>query len=234
MAKYLMSWSGGKDSALALYYCLKNNKMDICGLVTTVNAANNRISMHGVAIELLRNQAESVGFPLLVIPLPENCSLNHYEEVMKDFLKKPINDGIEGIVFGDIFLEDVRKYRETQLEKVGLKAFFPLWGLSTEFVAQEFLSLGFKTIVTCIDGGVLSVNLLGQYYSSEFLEILPLGVDPCGENGEFHTFVTDGPIFITPIRVELGERIAKEYPNLQGGEPKRFWFVDLLSKSQTV
>lgn len=234
MAKYLMSWSGGKDSALALYHCLKGDMLNICGLVTTVNEANNRISMHGVAVELLRQQAESIGIPLFVIPLPENCTLSHYEVTISDFLKKSISDGVEGIVFGDIFLEDIRKYREAQLEKDGLKAIFPLWGLSTELVASEFLSLGFKSIVTCIDGGILNENLVGHYYSSQFLGVLPPGVDPCGENGEFHTFVTDGPIFSNPISVELGERVVKEYPNPQGGEPKRFWFVDLLSKSQTV
>lgn len=233
MANYLMSWSGGKDSALALHTCIINKDIQISGLITTVNAQNNRISMHGVSAELLRQQAKLIGLPFHVIPLPDPCSMDEYERIMLEFLTIQKQNGIEGVVFGDIFLEDIRQYREQQLSKLGLKAIFPLWGKSSAEITQQFLSFGFKAIVTSVDGSLLNENHVGIGYTFDFANDLPSNVDICGENGEFHSFVTDGPIFRLPLNVGVGDVVKKEFPNPTGGEHKPYWFADLISISQT-
>lgn len=225
--KCLMSWSGGKDSALALYRCLLYNDYNIVGLVTTIGVDTNRITMHGVHLELLKYQADSIGLPLHVIELPESCNMDDYESIMSNFMFNMKNNGIEGVVFGDIFLEDVKTYRQHQLSRMGIKAIFPLWGLPTGIVANEFQLYGFKSIITCIDGDLLTDDFVGVYYTKQFIEMLPQGVDVCGENGEFHSFVTDGPIFSATIGVKVMAKIKKEYPNPQGGAPKPFWFADI-------
>ncbi len=232
MDNYLMSWSGGKDSALALYHCLNNKEINITGLITTVNASNNRISMHGVSVDLLRQQVWSIGLPIHIIPLPYPCSIEEYEEIMNKFLSLQMQQGVEGIIFGDIFLEDIRKYREHQLSKLGLKAIFPLWGRPSTEIVQQFFALGFKSIVTCIDGSLLPKNFVGKDYTSDFTNHLPENVDICGENGEFHSFVTDGPIFRTPLKVKTNRFIRKELPNPLGGKLKTYWYADLISRSQ--
>ncbi len=223
----LMSWSGGKDSALALYRCINDPNHSIVGLVTTINSSTNRVSMHGVALDVLKYQADAIGIPLHVITLPENCCMDEYESTMRAFMSRMKQDGVEGVVFGDIFLEDIRKYRERHLEGIGITPVFPLWGLTSAEVARQFLDNHFKSIITCVDSDLLDEGFVGQFYTSAYIEKLPGGVDPCGENGEFHSFVTAGPIFQKPIEVKVISKTRKEYPNPQGGNPKTFWFADI-------
>ncbi|QKG80042.1 Dph6-related ATP pyrophosphatase [Tenuifilum thalassicum] len=228
--KCIMSWSGGKDSALALYRCLSGNSLNVAGLVTTINQTTQRISMHGVSLKLLKKQAESIGIPLHVITLPDNCTMDDYERIMGDFMVSMKESGVEGVVFGDIFLEDIKRYREKQLAKIGLKPIFPLWGTKSTDIAKEFLANQFKSIVTCVDGELLDSSFVGKHYSSMFITNLPDNVDVCGENGEFHSFVFDGPIFTKPVKFDLGEKIKVEYPNSKGDGVKPFWFIELASK----
>jgi len=225
--KCLMSWSGGKDSALALYRCLNSPKFSIVGLVTTISSSTNRISMHGVALDVLKNQTDAIGLPLHVITLPEDCSIDAYESIMGVFMSNMKQDGIEGVVFGDIFLEDIRAYREKQMRGIGLIPIFPLWGLKSFDVANEFFSNHFKSIITCVDGELLDESFVGQNYTSAYIKKLPDGVDPCGENGEFHSFVFAGPIFQKELEVKVVNTIYREYPNPQGGNHKTFWFADI-------
>jgi len=222
-----MSWSGGKDSALALYQCQRRSQIEVTGLVTTVNEATNRISMHGVSVELLKKQAKAIGLPLHILSLPETCTMDDYEKIMGDFMVAMKKDGVEGVVFGDIFLEDIRAYREKQMKGIGIIPIFPLWGLKSHDVAIEFFTNHFKSIITCIDGELLDESFVGQNYTSAYLEKLPGGVDPCGENGEFHSFVFAGPIFQKELEVKVVNTICREYPNPQGGNPKTFWFADI-------
>lgn len=210
-SKAIFNWSGGKDSALALYHILKEQQFEISELVTTINSKFNRISMHGVRNELLYEQVKSIGIPLKEILVPEQPSMEDYNNIMKQqlsFLKK---EQVTHSIFGDIFLEDLRAYREEKLNEVGLKAVFPLWKRDTKELMNEFLDLGFKTIVVCVKSELLGKEFVGRIIDKEFIKDLPENVDPCGENGEFHTFVFDGPIFKNPIKFELGEVILKEY-----------------------
>lgn len=209
--KAIFNWSGGKDSALSLYHVLKQGNFDIQNLMTTVNAKFDRISMHGVRRELLYAQGESIGIPIKEIRLPEMPTMSEYDAIMKTVLTDLSNQAITHSIFGDIFLEDLRTYRENKLQEVGLKGHFPLWKRDTTELVHEFIDLGFKTIVVCVKADLLDQEFAGRIIDKEFLKDLPKGVDPCGENGEFHTFVFDGPIFKTPIPYELGEKVFREY-----------------------
>ena len=209
--KAIFNWSGGKDSALALYHVLKEGKFDIDALMTTVNSKYNRISMHGVRNELLYAQGESIGIPIKEIRLPETPSMLEYNETMKTVLLELKKKEITHSIFGDLFLEDLRAYRENKLKEVGLTAHFPLWKRNTTEIIHEFIDLGFKTVVVCVKSELLGKEFTGRIIDRDFLKDLPKNVDPCGENGEFHTFVFDGPIFKTPITYTLGEKIFKEY-----------------------
>ena len=237
----IFNWSGGKDSALALYYILKANEFEITNLVTTVNSIYDRISMHGVRKELLYAQGEEIGLPIKDIRLPEMPSMSDYDNIMKKELSPLKNDGITHSVFGDIFLEDLRDYRVKKLSEVGLKGYFPLWKRDTTELVRAFIKLGFKTIVVCVKSELLDKNFAGRVIDEDFLNDLPEGIDPCGENGEFHTFVFDGPIFKNPIKFEIGEPIFKEYKapknsedicNNSTSKPKSsgFYFCDLIPK----
>lgn len=237
----IFNWSGGKDSALALYYILKENEFEITNLVTTVNSKYDRISMHGVRKELLYTQGKEIGLPIKEIRLPEMPSMSDYDNIMKKELSSAKNDGITHSIFGDIFLEDLRDYRVKKLSEVGLNGYFPLWKRDTAALVREFIKLGFKTIVVCVKSEVLSKDFAGRVIDEGFLNDLPEGVDPCGENGEFHTFVFDGPIFKNPIKFEIGETIFKEYKapknsydicNGSVSKPKSagFYFCDLIPK----
>ncbi|MDH5380268.1 MAG: diphthine--ammonia ligase [Cyclobacteriaceae bacterium] len=207
----VFNWSGGKDSSLALFHVLNEKEFEIATLMTTVNAKYNRISMHGVRKELLYAQGEAIGIPIKEILLPESPSMSEYDNTMKEVLSELKNDRVTHSIFGDIFLEDLRKYREDRLKEVGLKAHFPLWKKDTTQLIHEFIDLGFKTVVVCVKSDVLSEDFTGRVIDNDFLKDLPKGVDPCGENGEFHTFVFDGPIFKHPIAYSLGEKVFKEY-----------------------
>ena len=209
--KALFNWSSGKDSALALYKIQQENEFDICCLLTSVNQQFQRISMHGVRVELLEQQSQSIGLPLEIMQIPEMPTMEAYEEVMQNTLTKLKNQGITHAVFGDIFLEDLRKYREDKLATMQFKGVFPLWKIPTKDLIQEFIALGFKTIVVCVSEQFLDKSFVGRIIDQDFINELPENVDVCGENGEFHTFTFDGPIFSKPIAFEIGEIVYRKY-----------------------
>lgn len=214
-----VSWSGGKDSALALYYSLLEKKFEVHSLLTTISAEYNRTSMHGIRIELLEKQIQSIGIPINLISLPKDVSNDEYEEIMKKEMITLKSHQVLSVMFGDIFLEDLREYRKSNLAKIGMNALFPLWGKNSIELAREFIDLGFKAIITCVDSTYLNDSYVGQIYDDNFLSTLPSNIDPCGENGEFHTFVFDGPIFSYPIKFKKGEIVFRE---------ERFYFIDLV------
>ncbi|WP_341901326.1 diphthine--ammonia ligase [Fluviicola taffensis] len=225
------NWSGGKDSTLALYRILQNPSFDIRYLLTTLNQEADRISMHGVRRELLLRQAESIGIPTKTIELPSSSDMQAYESVMNTAIQELKSEGIVDCIFGDIFLEDLRTYRERKLEEVGISAHFPLWKEDTGNLVHEFVNSGFKTIVVCVDSSKLGKEFVGRVIDAQFLADLPETVDPCGENGEFHTFVFDGPLFSKPIEFEPGEQVLKTYESKnKDGEAISygFWFQDLI------
>ncbi len=222
--KLLFTWSGGKDSAFALYEITKGKKYKTVALLTTVTGDYDRISMHGVRRAILQRQAKSLGIPLEEISIPKSTTNKEYESKMRRVLGKYLELGVRAVAFGDIFLEDVRKQRERNLAKVGMRGIFPLWKKSTLKLSHEFIALGFKAIITCVDSSFLDKSFCGRTYDEPFLADLPPGVDPCGENGEFHSFVYDGPIFRERVPVEIGDIIFRD---------KRYWFCDLLPKNYT-
>ncbi len=205
-----MSWSSGKDSALALHYARRSTDVEVVGLLTTVNAAFDRVAMHGVRRALLEAQASALRLPLHVVELPWPCSNEVYEQRMALAVGVARESGIEAIVFGDLFLEDVRRYRERALEGTGLRPLFPLWQRPTAEVASELLELGVIAAVSCVDLSQSPPALAGRWYDHALLSELPPDVDPCGENGEFHTVVVDGPGFSAGIPVTIGETVQRE------------------------
>jgi len=209
--KAIFNWSGGKDSALSLFKLLQTARYDIICLLTSVNEHHQRISMHGVRVDLLEKQAESLGIPLVKMMVPEMPTMEDYEKVMETILKDLKKQGATVSVFGDIFLEDLRKYREDKLTQLNLKGVFPLWKMPTKEVIREFIDLGFKTIVTCVNEKFLDKSFVGRVIDHQFLKDLPENVDPCGENGEFHTFVYEGPVFKQPISFTKGEIVYRKY-----------------------
>lgn len=219
--KILMTWSGGKDNAMALYDIKRNENFKIESLITTITADYKRISMHGVREELLDLQVKALGYTLEKILISKNSTNEEYDSKMQQTLEKYDSKGIKKVVFGDIFLEDVRKYREQNLAKIGMEGIFPLWGRETNKLAHEFIDLGFKAIITCVDSLMLDGAFVGRRFDENFLDELTPKVDPCGENGEFHTFVWDGPIFSAPISFELGDKVLRN---------DRFHYCDLISK----
>jgi uncharacterized protein (TIGR00290 family) len=220
--KILFCWSGGKDSALALYEIQQNETYEIVALLTTVTEDYDRISMHGIRRVLLEHQAESLNYSLEEVFISKNTSQEEYESTMRDILTKYLNCGVASIVFGDIFLEDVRKYREDNLSKIGMKGVFPLWKRDTSELAHTFIQLGFKAVITCVDTHVLDKTFVGRAFDEEFLSELPPHVDPCGENGEFHSFVFDGPIFRRRILHTTGEVVLRD---------NRFYYCDVIPVS---
>jgi uncharacterized protein (TIGR00290 family) len=213
-----VGWSGGKDSTLALYRAVRELGLSNPILVTTYSEEFRRVSMHGVRLELLREQARCLGLELLEVALPSPCSDEEYQRRMFDVLQGLREMGVGEMVFGDIFLEDVRRYREKNLEQAGFKGLFPLWGLDTKVLAHRFTELGFKAVVVCVDTAQAPSWLVGHEFSDELLENLPPSVDPCGERGEFHTFVYDGPLFTQPVRFTRGETVLRD---------NRFLYIDL-------
>jgi uncharacterized protein (TIGR00290 family) len=203
--KTLLSWSSGKDSAWALHELRQRSDLEIAGLMTTVNQLYQRIAIHAVRLELLQRQAEAVGLPLYIIDLPDPCSNSQYEEAMKKFIEASRQQGIECMAFGDLFLEDIKEYREAKLSGSGITPLFPLWKMPTGQLAKEMISGGLRAVVTCVDPKQLAASFAGREFNEEFLSALPAGVDPCGERGEFHTFAFDGPIFSKPVGIEVGE-----------------------------
>lgn len=225
----LFNWSGGKDSALALYHTLRDSQLEVRQLLTSVNSETKRISMHGVRQSLLQKQAESIGLPLTILSLPGEISMEEYDQLMAQKMKRILDSGISISVFGDIFLEDLKEYRERKLAEVGLNGYFPLWKRNTKEIVNEFIDLGFKTIVVSVDGSKLDKSFVGREIDQSFLNDLPEGIDPCGENGEFHSFVFDGPIFQESISFQRGEVVGKEYKlSSKTEETVTYWFQDLV------
>jgi len=214
----LFCWSGGKDSAMALHALRAAGDCRIAALLTTVTEQYDRISMHGVRRALLERQAESLGLPLHAVLIPPQCINATYEERMKEALAKHFARGVRRVAFGDIFLEDLRAYRENNLAKIGMQALFPIWKRDTRELAREFVRQGFRALTVCVDPRVLDASFAGRELDANFFADLPPGVDPCGENGEFHTFVFDGPVFKRPIAFRVGEKVLRD----------GFCFCDLL------
>lgn len=211
MVKAIFNWSGGKDSAFCLYKVISEKNIRIESLLTTLSKDHQRISMHGVREELLDAQVQSIGIPVKKIWLTESADLLQYENQMEVALTGFKECGITHSVFGDLFLEDLKKYREEQLARLGFKAMFPLWNYNTRQLAKDFIDSGFKSIVVCVDEKKLDRSFAGRFFDESFISDLPADVDPCGENGEFHTFVLDGPVFKHPVAIQPGEIVYKKY-----------------------
>lgn len=213
-----MSWSSGKDSALALETARRGGEVDVVGLLTTVNSTADRVAMHAVRRELLEAQAAELGLPLHVVELPWPCPNEVYEQRMAAAVTRAVGDGVEQMIFGDLFLADVRSYREAMLANTGITPVFPLWLRDTRELALEVIGSGIRAVLTCVDPRQAPAALAGRWYDAALLESLAPDVDPCGENGEFHTFVVDGPGFARPLDVVVGEVVQRE----------GFWFADVL------
>ncbi len=214
----LLSWSSGKDSAWALHILRQQPDMEVAGLFCTINQEFQRVAMHAVRTELVRQQAQNAGLPIQLIPIPHPCSDAEYGTVMKSFVGPAKQQEIDCFAFGDIFLEDIRRYRETNLADSGIAPIFPLWGMATEKLSREMVSSGLRAIITCVDPKHLPADFAGQEFGEAFLERIPAGIDPCGENGEFHTFAFDGPMFKKPVNIAIGETVSRD----------GFIFTDLL------
>lgn len=230
--KTYFNWSSGKDAALALYYLQQEGTLNVDLLLTSVNGHHDRVTMHGLRRTLLEQQARAVGMPLQVIELPQEPSMEAYNQLMGQTVAALKSEGYTHCAFGDIFLEDLRAYREDQLKPHGINCHFPLWQKDTKALLAEFLLLGFKAIVICIKSELLDESFAGRIIDEQFINDLPGNVDPCGENGEFHTFCFDGPIFNKPVEFEVGEKIYRSYknPDTNASQDLGFWFCDLLPK----
>ena len=221
MTKVLLSWSSGKDSAWALHLLRQRPDLEVVALFTTLNGPANRVAMHAVRRELLEQQARTANLPLWTVELPWPCANPDYERLMAGVCARAAQEGITAVAFGDLFLEEIRAYRVRQLENTGLEALFPLWGLDTSRLAEEMLAAGVRAKVICVDPKQLSPAFAGRDFDQSFLRDLPDGVDACGENGEFHTFVYASPAFVQgPIPIHSGEVIERD----------GFWFADALPK----
>jgi len=236
--KAIFNWSGGKDSALALYHCLRNPDIEIKYLVTTMNDSVNRISMHGVREELLLRQAEEIGIPLYQVRLPEMPDMKTYDDTMRRHLDYLKNEGITHSIFGDIFLQDLKNYRDRRLAEAGLTGVYPLWQRDTHELINEFLNLDFGTVIACTEERL--GEFVGLELTQELTASLPADVDVCGENGEFHTYAFKGPIFKNEIKYSVGEKVFKTYQAPKNADDtcngsavdqsklSGFWYADLL------
>ncbi len=228
-----MNWSSGKDAAMALHAALQENVLDVAQLITTVNIKYNRVSMHGLHISLLEAQAKAIGIPLSIINMPESPSMEIYNQTMSEKLMELKALGFTESIFGDIFLEDLRAYREKMLKSVGVTAHFPIWKKDTKALLANFIKDGFKAILVCTNAQLLPKSFCGRLIDESFLEDLPDNIDPCGENGEFHTFCFDGPTFKHPVAFKKGDLVYKTYPAPKTNDsnaPKEygFWYCDLM------
>src|SRR5579864_5292769 len=224
MIRILLSWSSGKDSAWSLDVLRQRGEYEVVGLLTTFNEAAGRVAMHAVRRELVERQASATGLPLWAVPLPWPCSNEQYELLMAETCAKAVGAEIEGIAFGDLFLEDVRSYREKQMKDTGLQPIFPLWGQPTQDLAKQMIASGLRAKLTCVDTEKLDASFAGREFDENLLSGLPDGVDPCGERGEFHSFVYAGPMFDREIPVVVGETVVRD----------QFVFADLSSASIPV
>jgi len=220
--KILLSWSSGKDSAWALHVLGREERLEVAGLLTTLAAEHGRVAMHAVRERILDAQAKAVGLPLHKVFLPSPCSNDAYAALMSEALELAAARGITGVAFGDLYLEDLRAYRERQLASIGMSAHFPLWGRDTATLAREMIAGGLRAITTCVDPKQLDPAFVGRPFDARFLDSLPPGADPCGERGEFHTCVLAGPMFSAPIPLVLGETVHRD----------GFAFADLVFEEQ--
>lgn len=218
--KTMLSWSTGKDSAWMTYQLQQRSDIELVGCLCTINKENQRTAMHAVRVELLRAQAEALGLPLTIIELPFPCSNEEYEAIMTEAVANMREQGVELMAFGDLFLADIRKYREDALAGTGIEPIFPLWQIPTEQLAQDMLAGGLKTVITCIDPKQIAPSFAGRLFDGAFLTDLPANADPCGENGEFHSFVYDGPMFKHAISIDVGEVVERD----------GFYFADVTPK----
>ena len=219
MKRILLSWSSGKDSAWSLHVLRQRAEYEVVGLLTTFNDVADRVAMHAVRRDLVERQAEAAGLPLWAVPLPWPCANERYESLMAQTCAKAVAEGVEGVAFGDLFLEDVRAYREKQLKDTGLQPIFPLWGLPTRALAQEMIASGTRAKLTCIDTAKLDRSFVGREFNEALLSALPEEVDPCGERGEFHSFVYAGPMLNAVLPIAVGDTVVRD----------QFVFADLLS-----
>jgi uncharacterized protein (TIGR00290 family) len=210
LKRVLLSWSSGKDSAWALHLLKQQPEIQVVALVTTFNSEANRVAMHAVRKALVETQAERTGLPLWPVELPFPCSNAEYEDRMGTVCQRAVAEGIDAVAFGDLFLQDIRDYRVRQLEGTGLEPLFPVWKIPTGELGREMIAAGVKAKVTCVDPSKLAKSFAGRDYDQSFLEALPPGIDPCGENGEFHTFVYESPVFSRPIAVRPGEVVERD------------------------
>ena len=230
--KAIFSWSGGKDSAYCLNKVLSEGLYEVQYLLTSLNGQFKRVSMHGVREELLDVQAESIGIPLLKVWVTEGTN-EEYEKQMEAILLNAKAEGIEHVIFGDIFLEDLRVYRENNLARVDMKGVFPLWKMDTAWLINDFIDKGFKTVTCCVNDGFLDESWVGRSIDRPFVEQLPPNIDPCGENGEYHTFCYEGPVFRKKIDFTVGEKVYKplSIQTTDDATTKGFWFCELLPKN---
>jgi uncharacterized protein (TIGR00290 family) len=216
--KALLAWSSGKDSAWSLQVLREQTEVEVVGLLTTINQGFDRVAMHAVRTELLRAQADAVDLPLWPVPIPWPCSNAEYEAAMAAVLARAVAAGVSAVAFGDLFLEDIRRYREERMRQTGVTPLFPIWGTPTGALATRMVEAGLRARLTCIDPAKLDPSFAGRDFDRSLLAALPSGVDPCGENGEFHTFAHDGPMFRHPIAIRGGEVVTRD----------GFVFADLL------
>ena len=224
MKKILLSWSSGKDSAWSLHVLRTMADVEVVGLLTTVNTHFQRVAMHGTRRELLQAQANAARLPLWEIPLPWPCSNEVYEEAMSKACATAVQEGVCGIAFGDLFLEDIRRYREERLRGTGLEPLFPLWGRNTRELIREMLDGGLRARIVCVDPSKLPADFVGQDLTHDLVQRMPPSVDPCGENGEFHTFAYAGPMFTEPLSITAGESITRD----------GFVYADVLARAETA
>lgn len=206
----IVSWSSGKDSAFTLHVLRERAEFELVALFTTINHVHDRVAMHAVRRELLQAQAASAGLPLWEVDIPSPCSNEEYERAMRGLVKRALDERVEVVAFGDLFLEDIRRYREERLAGTGLRPVFPLWGIPTAELAERMLSAGLSAVLTCVDPRQLPASFAGRTWNRELVRELPPSVDPCGENGEFHTFVTQGPMLSAPLGVEVGPVVERD------------------------
>ena len=208
--KAILCWSSGKDSAWALHVLRQLQEVEVIGLLTTINEVHDRVAMHAVRVSLLQAQAEAVGLPLWTVSIPNPCSNQQYEMAMETAIQRALAAGVSVMAFGDLFLEDVRRYRESQLAGTGLAPLFPIWGLSTRRLAREMISAGLRARLTCVDPKQIHTSFVGREFDDALLADLPATADPCGERGEFHTFAYAGPMFHHPVPIQTGEIVTRD------------------------
>jgi uncharacterized protein (TIGR00290 family) len=224
MKRVLLSWSSGKDSAWSLHVLRQDPHVEVVGLLTTLNEAFDRVAMHGVRRELLEAQAEAAGLPLQAVPIPWPCSNEQYEKIMGDVCAGARKAGVEAVAFGDLFLTDIRAYRKRQLEGSGLEPLFPLWNLDTHNLARDMIEGGLRAKLTCVDPKRLAPSFVARDFDQQLLDELPSGVDPCGENGEFHSFVYAAPVFDKALPIRMGEIVERD----------SFVFADVVPEERGV